>query len=115
MELGINSLSLAVEDIEKSKEFYETLGFVPLSDGGSVEEKWLIMQNGGTKIGLFQGMFPNNIITFNPKNARQIYNKVTEAEYEIASASKSVEDDSGACSFMVADPDGNQILFDQFE
>ena len=115
MDLGINSLSLAVKDIKKSKEFYETLGFRAIPDGGSVEEKWLILVNGETKIGLFEGMFPNNIITFNPKNARAIYNKIADAEFEIVSASKTIEDDSGACNFMLTDPDGNQILFDQFE
>ena len=115
MDLGVNSLSLAVKDIEKSKEFYETLGFHAVPDGGSIEEKWLIMVNGDTKIGLFEGMFPNNIITFNPKNARAIYNRVTDAEFDIVSASKTIEEESGGCNFMIADPDGNQILFDQFD
>lgn len=115
MNLGINSLSLAVKDIEKSKEFYETLGFRPLPEGGSVEEKWLVMENGDTKIGLFEGMFPNNIITFNPENARTIYDRVTDAEFDIVSASKTIEEESGACNFMITDPDGNQILFDQFD
>ncbi|MEZ5344098.1 MAG: hypothetical protein R2681_00955 [Pyrinomonadaceae bacterium] len=115
MKLGINSLSLAVKDIEASKRFYETLGFKGVPDGGSVKEKWLIMENGGTKIGLFQDMFPNNIITFNPKNARAIHKAVTEAGLPVLSASRTVEDETGACNFMIADPDGNQILFDQFE
>ena len=115
MDLGINSLSIAVKDIEKSKEFYETLGFQPIPDGGSVKENWIIMQNGETRIGLFQGMFSNNIMTFNPPNARKIYGRITDAEFDIISASKTIEADSGPCNFMLADPDGNQILFDQFE
>ncbi len=115
MNLGINSLSLAVKDIQASKTFYETLGFTCVPDGGSVEEKWIIMQNGSTKIGLFQDMFPNNIITFNPKDARTIHKTVSEADVPIISASKNIEEGEGACNFMISDPDGNQILFDQFE
>ncbi|NNE99608.1 MAG: VOC family protein [Pyrinomonadaceae bacterium] len=115
MDLGVNSLSLSVADIERSKDFYETLGFKPVPDGGSVEEKWLIMENGDTKIGLFEGMLPGNIITFNPKNARAIYTKISKAEFEIVSASKTIGEERGACNFMIADPDGNRILFDQFE
>lgn len=115
MDLGINSLSLAVANIGKSKEFYETLGFRPVPEGGSVEEKWLILQNGETKIGLYEGMFNANIITFNPQNARAIYRKISEAEYDVVAASKTIEDEAGACNFMISDPDGNHILFDQFE
>ncbi|MCB1023664.1 MAG: VOC family protein, partial [Acidobacteria bacterium] len=86
MNLGINSLSLAVKDIKASKSFYENLGFKNIPDGGSVEEKWLIMENGDTKIGLFQDMFPNNIITFNPKDARAIHKAVNSADVPVISA-----------------------------
>lgn len=115
MNIGFSSYSLAVKDIKKSKAFYETLGFEGLPEGGSVEEKWLIMQNGETKIGLFQDMFPDNIITFNPENARAIHDVVETANINVISASKNIKDESGPCNFMIADPDGNQILFDQFE
>ena len=114
MDLGINSLSLAVKNIAKSKAFYETLGFETIPDGGSVEDKWLIMQNGDSKIGLFQDMLPSNIITYNPKNAREIHNVVRDTGIEIVSRSKSIGEEDGPCNFMIADPDGNQILFDQF-
>lgn len=64
MKLGAFSISLAVKDIQQSKEFYEKLGFTTF--GGDIQQKWLILKNGNAIIGLFQGMFPQNIITFNP-------------------------------------------------
>ncbi|MEZ4784686.1 MAG: VOC family protein [Candidatus Kapaibacterium sp.] len=112
VDLGIYSLSLSVKDIQASKEFYEALGFEPLSGAGSVESKWMILQKGGVKIGLFQGMFPNNTLTFNPVDARSIYRGVTEAGLDVTYAN-GVEEESGPCSFMIVDPDGNPILFDQ--
>ena len=113
--VGIFSISLNVSDIKASKEFYENLGFEVVPECGSVEEKWLMMQNGGAKIGLFEGMFPNNIITFNPEDARSIYKKIRQNGVKPVFQSESLKDkESGPCNFSIKDPDGNQILFDQF-
>ena len=111
---GIHSLSLAVKDITASKVFYEKLGFEALSEFGSIREKWLIMQRGDYKIGLFQDMFEENIITFNPIDARSIYNDLkTKENIDFLMESDSVKQEKGPCHFCIADPDGNQILFDQ--
>ncbi len=113
MELGTHSTSLAVKDIKASKAFYEKLGFKKLEGLGSVEEKWLIMINGDVKIGLFEGMFENNIITFNPENARANYKTLKEADVPFLMESASLHEEKGPCHFSISDPDGNQILFDQ--
>ncbi len=121
MELGTFSVSLTVKDINASKAFYEKLGFAVF--GGDIEQNWLIMKNGNTVIGLFQGMFEHNILTFNPgwdSNAnnldsftdvrdlqRQLKNKGVVLETEADESS------SGPASFIVIDPDGNPILVDQ--
>lgn len=121
MELGAFSISLAVKDINASKEFYEKLGFKYF--GGDVSENWLILKNGDHVIGLFQGMFDKNMLTFNPgwdQNAqeldaftdvRQIQHQLKEKGVEFVSeADKSA---TGPTSFIVVDPDGNPILVDQ--
>ncbi len=111
---GRHSLSLAVKDIKASKSFYEKLGFEALTEFGSVEDKWLIMQRGDVKIGLFQDMFEENIITFNPTDARSIQKKLkAESDIYWLMESPSIQDEKGPCHFCIADPDGNQILFDQ--
>ncbi|MBO6522338.1 MAG: VOC family protein [Balneolaceae bacterium] len=112
-EFGIHSLSLAVKDIKASKEFYKKLGFEALTQFGSIEEKWLIMQRGDYKIGLFQDMFEENIITFNPTDARTIHADLKDKGISFLMESPSVQDEKGPCHFCIADPDGNQILFDQ--
>ncbi len=121
MQLGAFSISLAVKDIAASKAFYEKFGFE--ISHGSVEENWLIMKNGGHVIGLFQGMFENNILTFNPgwtQDARPLesFTDVREIqrrlrEQGIAFAQEADESSSGPASFVVVDPDGNPILVDQ--
>lgn len=108
-----HSLSLAVKDIEASKTFYEKLGFKPVEDAGSLEEKWIIMQNGTSRIGLFQDMFEENIITFNPGDARSIYHDLKEKGVDFLMVSDTIHDEKGPCHFCIQDPDGNQILFDQ--
>ncbi len=113
-QYGTHSLSLAVKNIKASKEFYEKLGFKALEQFGSVEEKWLIMQRDEYKIGLFQDMFEENIITFNPSDARAIYHDLKGKDVDFLMESPSISDESGPCHFCIADPDGNQILFDQF-
>ena len=121
MELGGFSISLAVKDLEVSRLFYENLGFKVYA--GQPEHGFLIMKNGDTNIGLFQGMFEGNIMTFNPgwdtnaepvgefTDVRELYRKVTALGIEIAQ--ESIKGESGPSSFSIVDPDGNSILFDQ--
>ena len=121
MELGAFSVSLAVQDIAASRTFYENLGFEVT--GGDQEQNWLILRNGTTTLGLFQGMFDNNIFTFNPgwdsqaeplpefTDVRAIQQRLSEANVDVGD--KIDAQSEGPASFMVTDPDGNQILFDQ--
>lgn len=121
MKLGCFSVSLAVKDINASFAFYENLGFTKFH--GDMEQGWLILSNGDTKIGLFQGMFEKNMMTFNPGwdanaqaledyiDVRDIQKKLKNAGIELASEAD--ETTSGPASFMVIDPDGNPILIDQ--
>lgn len=121
MGSGAFSISLAVRDIRASKEFYEKLGFSALM--GEAEQNWLIMKNGDAVIGLFQGMFDRNIMTFNPgwdQDAKDVdpYRDIREIQEElkekgISFLSEVQPDTEGPGSFMLLDPDGNQILFDQ--
>ena len=121
MKLVTFSTSIAVKDIHASKEFYEHLGFVVF--GGDIEKNYLIMKNEKTLIGLFQGMFENNILTFNPgldENAKTLdsYNDVREIQKHLKSKGIKIENEadestSGPASFVVMDPDGNAILIDQ--
>jgi catechol 2,3-dioxygenase-like lactoylglutathione lyase family enzyme len=121
MQLGIFSLSLAVKDIEASKVFYEKLGFTKL--GGNEAHKWLILKNGETVIGLFQGMFESNILTFNPgwdSSAQNLpeFTDVRELQRQLKAqgmqfSTEADESTSGPASFVVVDPDGNSILVDQ--
>ncbi len=121
IELGNFSVSLAVKDLQASKEFYEKLGFKVI--GGSEEARYLILQNSTSTIGIFQGMFDKNILTFNPgwdRNAKAIpeFQDVREiqkklVELGITPSVVADENSTGPASFMIADPDGNQILLDQ--
>ncbi len=121
MDLGAFSLSLTVKDIQASKTFYEHLGFHVFH--GEITQNWLIMKNGTTVIGLFQGMFEKNILTFNPgwdNDAQAInpYTDVREIQRQlkrngITIQSPADESSSGPACFVVTDPDGNTILFDQ--
>jgi lactoylglutathione lyase len=121
MELGAFSISLAVKDLQTSRQFYEKLGFT--SFAGDPAQNWLIMKSGDHVIGLFQGMFEKNIITFNPgwdQNAKPLatFTDVREVQRRLKAAGiqfASEADDSttGPASFVVVDPDGNPILFDQ--
>jgi len=115
MNLGTHYIALAVTDIKRSKAFYEKLGFEADKRWGSVEEKWLMMVNGDIKIGLFQDMFPRNVLTFNPADARSLHERLEmEDGIEIVQAAN-IDRESGPCHFSIIDPDGNPILFDQFE
>ena len=121
MNLGNFSVSLAVKDIEASKAFYEKLGFTVF--GGKQAQNWLIMKNGDHVIGLFQGMFDKNILTFNPgwdSNAQLLpeFTDVRELQRQLKErgvglTSEADEATSGPASFMIVDPDGNTILVDQ--
>ena len=122
MELGNFSVSLAVKDLAASRAFYEKLGFTVFF--GEASQKWLIMKNGPHAIiGLFQGMFQGNILTFNPgwdANAQPVaeYTDVREIQRRLKAAGVALtteadEGSTGPASFMVTDPDGNQILVDQ--
>lgn len=107
MELGTFSISLTVSDIAASRRFYETLGFEAI-DGD--DESWSILKNGDALVGLFQGMFDQNMITFNPPNARAIEAALVSAGFEIVAPT---EGDTGPAHFVATDPDGNSILVDQ--
>ncbi len=122
MQLGAFSISLAVKDLEASRAFYEKLGFEPI--GGDASQNWLIMQNpDATTIGLFQGMFDRNLLTFNPgwsskaKNldefidVREIQRIIEERGLELTSRADQAT--TGPASLTLVDPDGNPILFDQ--
>jgi catechol 2,3-dioxygenase-like lactoylglutathione lyase family enzyme len=121
MELGAFSISLAVKDINQSKAFYEKLGFKEF--GGDISQNWLILKNGDHVIGLFQGMFEKNILTFNPgwdRNAQQLnrFTDVRELQRQLKVQGvefqrEADETTSGPASFVVFDPDGNPILVDQ--
>ncbi|MDV7138674.1 VOC family protein [Maribacter sp. TH_r10] len=121
MELGAFSISLNVKDLKTSKEFYENLGFFVFA--GDMERNYLIMKNGDTLIGLFQGMFENNILTFNPGwdananklssfvDVREIQNELKKNGVELAR--KVDGNTTGPGSIVFMDPDGNTILIDQ--
>ena len=121
MKLGAFSISLAVKDIHASKEFYEKLGFDQFV--GDIDQNWLLMKNGNTVIGLFQRMFEQNILTFNPgwdqdANPLDDFTDIRELqsnfkEKGLAISNPVDETSSGPASFSIIDPDGNTILFDQ--
>lgn len=122
MELGLFSVSLTVKDLETSQRFYEKLGFEVA--GGDRGQNYLIMRNGATVIGLFHGMFEDNILTFNPglgpdgerlgsfTDIRELQRELKERGVDIHTACD--EDSTGPASLVLLDPDGNPILIDQF-
>jgi len=121
VELGAFSISLAVKDIKASKAFYEKLGFKVFL--GDISQNWLILKNGEHAIGLFQGVFERNTLTFNPgwdSNARKLdtFTDVRELQNQLKAqgvelTSEADERTMGPASFIVMDPDGNPILIDQ--
>ena len=121
MDLGNFSVSLAVKDIKASKAFYEKLGFTEVS--GKLEQNWIVLQSGYARIGLFQGMFDKNLMTFNPgwtkdKETPADFTDVrdlqrTFKERGITPAPAADESTTGPAYFMIKDPDGNTLLFDQ--
>lgn len=122
LDLGAFSISLAVSDLSVSREFYERLGFVVT--GGSAEESYLILKNAESTIGLFQGMFEENILTFSPglsptmerledfTDVRRVQDHLDRAGVELTQ--RVDPDSSGPGHITVTDPDGNQILIDQY-
>ncbi len=121
MQLGSFSVSLTVKNLEASKEFYEKFGFKAVM--GEISSNWLIMKNGDHVIGLFQGMFEKNILTFNPgwdQNANQLesFTDVRELQKQLKEqgvpiTTEADETTTGPASFIAVDPDGNPILVDQ--
>ena len=121
MELGAFSISLAVKDLEASRLFYQKLGFEIV--GGDPSQNWQILRNGLCTIGLFQGMFEGNILTFNPgwdaqAQTLDTYTDVREIQRQLKAkgvqlVSEADEESSGPASFTALDPDGNAILVDQ--
>jgi predicted lactoylglutathione lyase len=121
MKLGAFSISLSVKDITASKQFYENLGFKVFA--GSLEKKYLIMKNENALIGLFQGMFENNILTFNPgwdesANKIEAFDDVREIQRHLKQqgiplVTEADEKTTGPACLIVTDPDGNTILIDQ--
>lgn len=121
MTLGAFSISLAVSDIQASKAFYEALGFSVF--GGDINQRWLIMKNGNALLGLFQGMFDKNMLTFNPgwdENAQPVngFDDVRTIQQKLKDHQISLETEadtqtSGPAHIVVKDPDGNVILIDQ--
>ena len=121
MNLGAFSVSLAVKDLMKSKEFYEKFGFNEVL--GDASQNWLILRNGDHTIGLFQGMFESNILTFNPgwdKHAKPMdeFTDIRELQKELKASgveltTEADENGTGPASFVAVDPDGNAILVDQ--
>ena len=121
MQLGAFSVSLAVKDLEASKAFYEKFGFQAFA--GDAAQNWLILKNGDHVIGLFQGMFEKNILTFNPgwdQNAQKLatFTDIRELQRQLRSQGVQLqqqadESTTGPASFVAVDPDGNAILFDQ--
>ncbi|OPZ65117.1 MAG: Glyoxalase-like domain protein [Firmicutes bacterium ADurb.Bin506] len=121
MGIGAFSISLAVKDIRASRAFYQKLGFVDF--GGNIDDNWLIMKNDDCIIGLFQGMFDKNILTFNPgwdSNAQEVnpFKDVRVLQEElrakgIAFVTEADPASTGPASFVIEDPDGNPILVDQ--
>ncbi|GJM62835.1 VOC family protein [Persicobacter diffluens] len=121
MNLGAFSISLSVKNLQASKNFYEKLGFQAF--GGSEEQHYLIMKNGNSLIGLFEGMFEGNILTFNPgwnENAQKlnVFDDIRDIQAKLEAAeinfnSKAEPSAKGPANFMIEDPDGNVILVDQ--
>ena len=121
MDLGAFSISLAVQDLEASRVFYEKLGFEVV--GGDPSQNWLILRNAGHTIGLFQGMFDKNMLTFNPgwdDEAQPVgdFTDVRELQRRLKAAGvplvvEADESSAGPASFVVVDPDGNPVLVDQ--
>ncbi|MFL1011077.1 VOC family protein [Flavisericum labens] len=121
MKLGAFSISLSVKDIKASKQFYETLGFTKFA--GDMEQNYLIMKNGNALIGLFQGMFEQNILTFNPgwdesANKVEPFDDIRGIQKHLKNNNIKLEKEAdesttGPASTMLFDPDGNSILIDQ--
>ena len=121
MDLGAFSISLSVADIEASRNFYQKLGFEPV--GGNIDDNWLILRNGDHVIGLFEGMFEKNMLTFNPgwnqqcketdpfTDVREIQRMLKEQGVELYGEAD--ETSKGPASITLFDPDGNPILIDQ--
>ena len=110
MDLGCFSVSLAVKDLAASRTFYENLGFEVIDD--HQDQNWVVLKNGTTIIGMFHGMFENNILTFNPADVRAIQAHLKSQGVPL---DKEADGERGPAHLMLTDPDGNAIMLDQFE
>lgn len=108
MDLGTFSISLAVKDLKASRAFYENLGFAVID--GKEDQNWLMLANGAAKIGLFQGMFEKNIVTFNPPDVRGIQSELKRKGVTLV---KEAKDGTGPEYITLQGPDGNPVLLDQ--
>lgn len=113
MDLGPFSISLNVKNLSDSLDFYQALGFSIV--GGDIDDNWLMIKNGDTMIGLFQGMFEQNILTFNPQNIRELQKDLRARGYNFDLNDEAQNLDEGPAHTVFADPDGNLILLDQME
>lgn len=120
MQLGNFSISLNVKDLQKSKDFYQKLGFEVIH--GEESQGWLILKNNTTNLGLFQGMFDKNILTFNPgwdSNGKEVnpFTDIRDLQKQLKDSGiklqKEAEAGTGPASLTIIDPDGNPILIDQ--
>lgn len=121
MELGNFSVSLTVKDLAASREFYEKLGFKVVS--GDAEQNWLVLSSGNSRVGIFQGMFPKNMLCYNPgwdseKNTLKEFDDVREIQKALKKkgiklTAEADEKSTGPAYIMLSDPDGNPILIDQ--
>ncbi|QIE45117.1 VOC family protein [Pseudohalocynthiibacter aestuariivivens] len=120
MDLGAFSISLAVKNLTRSRGFYEALGFAEA--GGSPDQGWLILRNGDTVIGLFEGMFEGNILTFNPGwdqsgASKPAFSDIRTIEARLKKAGLKIERETGGgtgpASLILRDPDGNSVMLDQ--
>ncbi len=123
MQLGAFSISLTVKDLAASKAFYEKLGFSDLGHSGTMEQGWLMLKSGDTVIGLFQGMFSKNMLTFNPgwgQSAELLkdFEDVRDIQARLKADGVAFDQEAdpegtGPASFVITDPDGNPVLVDQ--
>jgi lactoylglutathione lyase len=111
VNLGRHYIALNVKDLVKSKAFYELLGFRAVENFGSVQKNWVIMKSGDVTIGLYQDIIPKNTITFNPPDVREIQKELRRKGFTFILEAN--EETKGPAHFLILDPDGNPLFFDQ--
>lgn len=114
MDIGTYYMALQVKDLQRSLDFYRKLGFEPVPGNGSPEEKWLLIRSGAVLIGLFQDMFPKDVLVFQSDKVRELHLSFSRRGLPIDVA-VNIEEQEGPCHFALMDPDGHPLLFDQPE